>query len=438
MSASTPYSAPASVPRSRAGRSRSRASIWSTLRGGELFGRVFGSESSEPDLDRVRRIGARFLGLGMVGYAIVSVPVISSAAMLTDPWWPPLSVLLVVGSGITLVIASFRAGTGWSPPLAMVTWLGYLLGIGLWFVAWRSVTVPDPEDSAQWMIAFSGMPSMVLMLVRARLGIFSLVVSSALAHVSQQFGRFGEVTLDLPFEILWAVAFTAVFLAVVGVATRTGHMLDETREDTYRTAANVAAASARAVETARFDAIVHDRVIASLLAVSPGNPDERLAAQARSALVELAAMSEPVEESAAAPGDAIRRIRSAVGDLAEDVDVEIMTEDGVDVPDGLDVAEYPVEVVDAIVEAMSEALRNVRRHAGTDAHCGVFVYLGADAASMAVIDNGSGFDPDAVPPGRVRIAASIRGRLARVPGGHADVMSRRGRGTTVTMRWERP
>ncbi|EON33179.1 Signal transduction histidine kinase [Gordonia terrae C-6] len=403
--------------------------------------RAFESDSAEPDLDRVRRVGARFLGLGFIGYPVVSVAAILASAPLTDAWWPPLSILLSVGPGILLIAATFRPGTAWLTPLALTSWVGYILGLGLWFVAWNGSTLADPGGTAQWMVAFCGMPSMVLMLVHPRLAVVGLVASSTLAHLSQQLGRFGEVTSDAPVEILWSLMFTGVFLAVVLVATRTGRELDETREETYRTAANVAAASAREVEKERFDAIVHDRVIASLLAVRPGRPDDRLAAQAASALEELARVPGPDDPVAASEVEVIRRIRSAAADVSERFDVEVV--DGDADGDGDErwpeaAASYPVEVLDAVVEAMSEALRNVAGHAGDDAECAVIVQLGPDSLSMAVVDNGVGFDPDAVAAGRLGIAVSIRGRLARLPGGHARVQSRAGRGTTVQILWERP
>lgn len=410
--------------------------------------RAFESDSAEPDLDRVRRVGARFLGLGFIGYPVVSAASILASAPLTDAWWPPLSILLSVGPGILVIAATFRPGTAWLTPLALTTWAGYILGLGLWFVAWNGTTLTNPDDSAQWMVAFCGMPSMVLMLVRPRLAVAGLLVSSTLAHISQQLGRFGEVTSDAPVEILWSLVFTGVFLAVVLVATRTGRELDETREETYRTAANVAAASAREVEKERFDAIVHDRVIASLLAVRPGRPDERLAAQAASALDELARVPGPGDADTVTDVEVVRRIRLAAADISERFDVEVVGGQNADDQDpgdqdGVEVrraepASYPVEVLDAVVEAMSESLRNVLRHAGDDAECAVIVQLASDALSMAVVDDGVGFDPESVAVGRLGIAVSIRGRLARLPGGHARVHSRAGRGTTVQIRWERP
>lgn len=409
------------------GRLRRRAQAWART--------LFASDRGEGDQARVQRIGARFLGAGLIGYLLVSLGTIGQAAPLTVAWWPPLSVVLAIGPGVALIVYSFRPGTAWLPPLAVVTAVGYLIAVGLWFVAWTGDTTAKPEDWAVWMVAFPGMPSMVLMLVYPRWGVANLVAACAAVNAAQQLGRFDRLTTDLPVEFAWATSFTAVFLAVALVAVRTGKALDETREDTYRAAADAAAAEARAVEKGRLDAIIHDRIIASLLAVRAGVPDQRLADQARSALAEVAhlAAGDPAEPQAMVSRDeAIRRIRSAAADVTDRAEIEIVVGDS----ETSSFCDYPAAVVQAVVEAMGESLRNVVRHAGAGADCAVIAQLTDDAISMAIVDDGHGFDPDTTPEGRLGIRVSIRTRMEQA-GGHARVNSRRGRGTTVQLLWER-
>ncbi|WP_168704507.1 sensor histidine kinase [Gordonia paraffinivorans] len=354
----------------------------------------------------MRRIGARFLGLGFIGYPIVSPAAIAMSSEITAGWWVPLSIVMSVVPGLMLVVASFRSGTRWLGPLALGTWCAYLGTVGLWFLAWDGSTLSDSAGTAQWMIAFCGMPSMVLMLVHPGLAALSLLTSSGLAHVSPQMGRFGHLTADLPFEVLWSFVFTSVFLAVVLVAIRTGRTLDETQEDAYRSAANAAAATAREAE------------------------------KARSALDELECVPDRYDAAPVSASEALRRIRSAAAGISERIDVQVVA---IESPgEAGDHVEYPFDVVAAIVEAMSEALRNVMRHAGRGADCGVIVQFAPDALNMAVVDNGEGFDPEAIGPGRLGIAVSIRGRMARVDGGHAQISSHPGRGTTVQIGWTRP
>ena len=70
------------------GRLRRRAQAWART--------LFASDRGEGDQARVQRIGARFLGAGLIGYLLVSLGTIGQAAPLTVAWWPPLSVVLAL------------------------------------------------------------------------------------------------------------------------------------------------------------------------------------------------------------------------------------------------------------------------------------------------------------------------------------------------------
>ncbi|HXF36265.1 MAG TPA: PspC domain-containing protein [Actinomycetota bacterium] len=89
----------------------------------------------------------------------------------------------------------------------------------------------------------------------------------------------------------------------------------------------------------------------------------------------------------------------------------------------------------ALVEALREALVNAAKHSGTSG-VSVYVEVEADAVTAYVRDQGSGFDPRAVPPDRRGIAESIRGRMRR-NGGTGVVVSRPGGGTEVRLRMPR-
>ncbi len=93
----------------------------------------------------------------------------------------------------------------------------------------------------------------------------------------------------------------------------------------------------------------------------------------------------------------------------------------------------PSVVADQLVACVGEALRNVERHAGTDA-AEVTVTGGAGWAVVEVTDGGRGFDPAATPPSRRGIRESITGRMLAA-GGRAAIASRPGAGTTVTLSW---
>jgi signal transduction histidine kinase len=95
----------------------------------------------------------------------------------------------------------------------------------------------------------------------------------------------------------------------------------------------------------------------------------------------------------------------------------------------------PASAALALMRATGEALRNAERHSGADA---VAVCLGPahGGVTVTVTDDGAGFAPAAVPLLRRGIRGSVVERM-RAAGGTAEITSRPGAGTTVTLKWSR-
>ena len=98
----------------------------------------------------------------------------------------------------------------------------------------------------------------------------------------------------------------------------------------------------------------------------------------------------------------------------------------------------PAEIVEAIAESLSEAVRNSVRHAGENVKRAVTVSMGAGEINATVQDDGRGFNPRAVNPRRLGLRVSIVDRMERLPGGSANIDTKPGSGTTVTLTWEQP
>ena len=60
----------------------------------------------------------------------------------------------------------------------------------------------------------------------------------------------------------------------------------------------------------------------------------------------------------------------------------------------------------------------------------------SDDVRIVIVDDGTGFDPDAVAPARLGIALSIRGRMQMIDG-VAEVNSSPDAGTEVVLSWTR-
>lgn len=91
--------------------------------------------------------------------------------------------------------------------------------------------------------------------------------------------------------------------------------------------------------------------------------------------------------------------------------------------------DLPEPAGSAMRAALAQCVVNVMRHAGvTEAWIAVAAPPGE--VSVTVVDEGVGFDPDAVPRDRLGLSESVRGRLERC-GGSVRVWSSPGAGTSV-------
>ncbi len=93
--------------------------------------------------------------------------------------------------------------------------------------------------------------------------------------------------------------------------------------------------------------------------------------------------------------------------------------------------DVPLPVTLLVLECCQEALTNVARHAGAE-HVSVDVTRTGGAIELKVTDDGAGFDPEIAGANRAGLALT-REKVA-LAGGILFVQSRRGVGTTITVR----
>ncbi|MFT4126202.1 MAG: ATP-binding protein [Gordonia sp. (in: high G+C Gram-positive bacteria)] len=384
----------------------------------------------------------RFVAGGFFFYFLVSWGDFGSSSAYVADWFTPVAAALAFVPALPLGAYSFVRDPVHriQVVVAYLPMVGYLAATALWLVAWDGVT--HEVDRVTWLANFAGLPGLAIALVhRLPAALIGVTAGDLMSQSILSLCRTGTVGWALPIVVMWNVAYASLFLFGIVMTRRTGRMLDETRETALAAASTTAEVAAREVERSRFDALVHDQVIATLLAADSGIDDERLARQARTALAELDALTDSARAGSATPDEAVARIR--VGVAAVDDAVEVVVDDALSGTAGASGAagadwSCPTEAAAAVGEATAEAVRNSLRHGGPGTECVVFVELAQDVLRATAVDDGPGFDVDAVPPERLGIEVSIRLRMAAVPGGGSRLHSTPGVGTTVQVWWQRP
>ncbi|MGV9195227.1 ATP-binding protein [Microbacterium sp. MC2] len=247
--------------------------------------------------------------------------------------------------------------------------------------------------------------------------------------------------IDFRSDQIVLVVLDVVFaLILAGVVLTLGWMLrsvavgiDRTRAQAVASYAEAAAAAAAEEERVAVAALMHDSVLAALIAAERAETarEQALAASmAREALTRLANADRDVEEGPDAPvppASIADEIVAAAADFGVTLDVVREIDD--------DAPGVPGRVARALALAATQAVANAVQHAGA---AGLAVRLCGrpDGIELVVSDTGDGFDPDAVPVDRLGIRASIVARVAAVAG-HTTIDSGAG-GTVVTISWEQP
>jgi two-component sensor histidine kinase len=182
-------------------------------------------------------------------------------------------------------------------------------------------------------------------------------------------------------------------------------------------------------ERQRIDALVHDKVLNTLLvAAKADSPASQQAAVtlAREAIQSLlAADIEPDSNSTINPLGLFRALRKAAQQIIPQVEVEVASPGSV---------EIPASVAQALTEALIQALDNVSKHSSATS---VMLRLDSPVSNSVLIelrDNGVGFRLDRIPRDRIGVRTSILKRLEAV-NARGTILTEPGRGTLVRLEW---
>lgn len=377
--------------------------------------------------ERIERIVTFVIGVGSAALAVQSFLVWLGSSAARDG--VHLALAAVVFASLLLMVIACLAGRLVAPTSGL-----FALVFPIALVVWPMVAHESPgyvtDPSWTWFLLNISTVAAVVAFPLAAQIVWAVGVPVLYGAVR---------AIDLGGQRLVVVALDVVFALILGaVLVSLGWMLramardiDRARVEAITAFAEVAEADAAEKERVAVAALMHDSVLAALIAASRAGSDREAAlagAMARDALTRLADADRLVPQGTDEPVRAV-----ALGVELERAGVSV----GVPVPLETDLAvdalDVPGPVARALVQAAAQAIANVVEHAGGR---GLTVRLTADADLVRVVvsDTGDGFDARAVPDDRLGIRGSIVARMAAVAG-RASIESG-AEGTRVALTWE--
>lgn len=377
--------------------------------------------------ERGRRVGPAELATRRViavGAAVIALVVSAAAALLVvreDDRGLPVWFVALGAVAVTVFILT-GALAPWLRPRALrvaagAAACGYLLQLVAFLPAHQAL--PQMERMP-WILSASTAAVAASLIAFGQRGAWTVLALAALGTIGHR-AVVGGLDLDGIVNDTQATLAGTVVCVVGAHVLETARALDEAAAAASETTARAASERGRLAARTRAAALVHDEVLATLtLAASDlPVPADRLAGQAVRAsqlVVELATDGPPGPSLIVALREEARRAGAVFADAR--------TADAV----------VPPLVVSALVAAARQALANSLRHAGAATRR---VELGGDAerVRVRVLDDGAGFDPEAVGADRLGVRSSIVSRMRAVSGGSARVDSAPGQGTQVVLEW---
>lgn len=361
-------------------------------------------------------LGTQALVNALVKMRVVDTPHVGMMALVFVPWLAML-VGCTLGRGVRLTAGIF--------------FVAYLVDLLLWpFVATHKDVVPTDQPWIFFLVNVAGVAAVVAFPLGVQV-VWALVGPFIYGAVRLVQGDFGpDFWIVTAFDVSFTLILGLVLVALGWMFRSVANGVDDARGRAV--ALYTEAASAEAVEHERVAvaALMHDSVLAALIAAERAGTDrERALAtdMAREALTRLANAEAPAQEGSDEPVEVellAEDLRRAVTQMGLTVEVEQFGHGAV-----------PDRVARAMALAARQAIGNAVAHASARGLAVVVEGHGDTGLTVKVSDTGSGFDPSQVGADRLGIRASILARMAAV-GGTATIDSDR-RGTVVTLGWSR-
>lgn len=376
---------------------------------------------------RVNILLGRIFSIGGLAVAIQMLLNAWSQRDIVNPWffWPGFGAVAI--GQIGLIYAAFVSGKNrfwqrWyarSIELVIVTWFlampaGQSMPTGMYPWAWWGVGLAA-------VAAFAGLPPLRAILFLVSLDLFWFV--------ARFFPAYGAVDAWLNLQdTLLTFLFAAVLGALVLVTRYEASKVDDASARKIDAAIDQARAEASVREKSRLDALVHDKVLTTLLlAGKASSPEERESASGLAvAAIGALSVATAAETGEDMNGSSFFAALEKTA-LSQSANIRVSRSE-------IDSVWVPGDAATALSEATLQAILNSQQHAGANAILELHLKGHRNGLKIVIKDDGRGFRMSRVSKNRLGIRVSIVERVESV-GGRAFIDSRPGAGTNIILEW---
>ncbi|TBN58444.1 ATP-binding protein [Glaciihabitans arcticus] len=387
----------------------------------------------ESAYDRIFRILVLSIGLGSVVFTLLGLPGVIEQHYYLHPAFSILAITIYLGLPPLMATIAFRAPVRVLRVLAVTQATSAVVFLALWKPSMVSEYLPG--DRIPWIINIITISACVAGLVlRPVVAWLFLIVLAAESGVVR-FLAYSSDDASLAFQdAVMITLISGVMLSLIILALRAGRDQDAAAAKAHDAVARVATVQTLESQRARYQAFMHDDVLATLHAASRNVPGTMELTQ-RSAQLALDKLDEFRDGTPTHSQFTAEELESHLRSSAQRSGHELEVISRADASS----LTIPVDTGDALAEALAEALRNSVRHADwpdgrpvTRRAQATFRPAGVD---IEISDDGRGFLARRVGLDRLGIRVSILKRVNSQTGGFASVDSSRGHGTTVRLSW---
>lgn len=391
------------------------------------FGYIADTGQERFAVGRVNILLAKIFSIGGLAVGVQMLLNAWAQREILNPWFFWAGFLMVGIGQLGLIFGAFISGHNrfWQ------RWYARSIEavIVLWFLGIPAgATLPEGFYPWAWwgvglaaVAAFAGLPPLRAIVFFAVLDIFWFV--------ARFFPAYGAVDVWLNIQdTLLTFLFAALLGSLILVTRYEASKVDDASNRKIAAAADQARAESAVREKSRLDALIHDKVLTTLLLASKAETVGEQHSAAGMAITAITKLNEAqrTTEGASISGSSLFAALEKIA-LSQDPDLICTKTD-------LDAVEISGEVANALTEAMLQAIVNSQQHAGPGATRELHLKAHRSGIKIVIKDNGRGFRMSRVPKNRLGVRISIIERVQMV-GGRAFIDSRPGAGTSIILEW---